>query len=277
MLKIGIPIGMGKTQFQINRTYVNYIANAGYDPVLITPSTSITAIAEYCDGLLLPGGIDLDPVFYFEDNLASHCVSPTKDNFERECFYAFINQSKPIFAICRGFQLIAREFIRKGLAGSSYLRYWQHIKDHRNTVELDVDRDVRTHSISLRTDRLYGVEGKEPEIDFVNSIHHQGLILRVPKASDFLKPVRQFVPLACTKLGLPNKTSGYVVEAFSIKGWNKAPIRAVQWHPEELNDIALLKYFFENNKQGASNYVMKKEIPNEKHQIPKMAHNNKKD
>ena len=269
MLKIAIPVSEGKTIFQINQAYVDYVYESGYNPILVTPRTDIQEISQICDGLLLPGGIDLDPVFYDEDNVGSNSVNPRKDDFERTCLYAFIGLSKPVFGICRGFQLIIREALRIGKAPADFVSYWQHINKHRNTLEFDVARDVPTHSIIVNKEILYGNPDKKDTKSYVNSIHHQAIIMRVPKAEDLLAPVGNFVPLAVTKHGMPTKVKGYIVEAFEIDNWNGSPIRAVQWHPEELKDVALLTTFFEDAANPGKN--IKKAIVHVERSKPKMA------
>jgi hypothetical protein len=68
----------------------------------------------------------------------------------------------------------------------------------------------------------------------------------VKKIAESLHPIGHLIPLAVTKLGMA-KGKGYCLEAFDLPVWNA---RAVQWHPEELNDIALLKTFFGSGKKA---------------------------
>ena len=130
-MKIGIPMSASKTQYFINSAYVDYVEEANLEPVIITPRNDMKLIAEICDGLLLPGGIDVEPTFYDEENIASYCVDRKKDDFERKAFVTFLTVGKPIFGICRGFQLIAREYMeatKPSLTG--WLTYYQHINGH---------------------------------------------------------------------------------------------------------------------------------------------------
>jgi putative glutamine amidotransferase len=63
-MRIGIPMSESNTQYYINQAYVSYVVESGMSPVLITPGNNVAEILELCDGLLLPGGIDLDPTYY---------------------------------------------------------------------------------------------------------------------------------------------------------------------------------------------------------------------
>jgi len=235
---IGIPVSTSKTQYYINMAYVDYAEESGLDPVLITPRSDIGAVAKACDGLILPGGSDIEPTFYGEDNVASYSVDPFKDDFERKVLYAFVEQKKPIFGICRGFQLIAREYLLANPDEESWLTYYQHINKHSLAENLSIPRSVPSHMVDCRAD-LYGGKKSDELSMFVNSMHHQALIAdkKVSPAGSKLKIV------ASTRNGMDSKDKGYVVEAFRLntKG---SRILAVQWHPEELRDYRLLQTFF---------------------------------
>ena len=61
-MRIGLPISESKTQYYINQAYVEYIEAAGFEPVLIHTRANIDVITKSLDGLILPGGIDVDPI-----------------------------------------------------------------------------------------------------------------------------------------------------------------------------------------------------------------------
>jgi len=261
-MKIAIPTSRSKIQFYINQAYVEYVtgAGAGYDPILVHDQNDAVQIADICEGLILPGGIDIDPVFYGESNFSSYGVEPEKDDFERRLMYAFINQHKPIFGICRGAQLIAREYLRNVPAAEDRLYFAQHVSDHSLAKDLNVRRDIRTHEIRADRNTLYSEEHNQYQSMFVNSMHHQCLCLLQEKPKkgkpSYVNPiVEDLKVLAFTSYGMPKKENTLVIEAFSIEGWVDSDILAVQWHPEELKDYALLTNFFgeanENNVEEA--------------------------
>jgi putative glutamine amidotransferase len=235
---IGIPVSTSKTQYYINMSYVDYVEESGLDPVLITPRNNLKAIVAACDGLLLPGGSDLEPTFYGEDNVASYGVDPFKDDFERKVLYAFVEQKKPIFGICRGFQLIAREYLLLNPDEGTWLAYWQHVNKHSLAESLSIPRSVPSHIVDCRAD-LYGGKKSDELSMFVNSMHHQALISD-KKTSP---PASKLKIVATTRTGLGSKEKGFVVEAFVLNA-RGSRILAVQWHPEELRDYRLLQTFF---------------------------------
>lgn len=240
MKLIGIPVSTSKTQYYINQAYVDYVAGAGLAPILIAPNSDMDLMVDICDGLVLPGGIDLEPTYYGEDNLASYNVDPDKDDFERKLLFKFISAAKPIFGICRGFQLIVREYLASNPKDKKWLDYWQHINGHSLVDKLDIPRTVCSHQVEVRSD-LYGGKKDEIELRFTNSMHHQALF---KNGKEPQKTKIQIV--ATTEAGLTKKEKAAgveVIEGIRIKD-RKANILAVQWHPEELKDYALLQNFF---------------------------------
>jgi len=235
---IGIPTSTSKTQYYINMAYVDYVEEAGLDPLLITPRNNLGTIAKMCDGLILPGGSDLEPTHYGEDNIASYGVDAFKDDFERKALYAFVEQKKPTFGICRGFQLIAREYLLANPDEETWLSYYQHVNKHSLAESLSIPRSVPSHMVDCRAD-LYGGKKSDELTMFVNSMHHQALVADKRTSP----PASKLKIVATTRVGMGSKEKGFVVEAFQLntKG---SRILAVQWHPEELRDYKLLQTFF---------------------------------
>jgi len=247
---IGIPVSESKTQYFVNQAYVNYVHSAGLEAVLVNPKNDLGIMGNTCDGLLLPGGIDIDPVFYEEDNYSSYSVDPEKDAFERAVFHEFVARRKPVFGICRGLQLIAWELMLHTNVGQ-VLYFTQHIESHSLANDLNLSRNVRSHSIIANTNVLYNAPGRDNRgvKMFVNSMHHQCLLYNTKKNLDRgdLAEV-SFHVLATAKNGIGKLGKGFglcvVVEAFRMN-WGGSRILAVQWHPEELEDNHLLSNFFE--------------------------------
>lgn len=246
-MKIGIPTSAGKTQYVINQAYIKYVAEAGLTPIIITPEIPDKVVFEMIEGLLLPGGIDLDPIYYGEDNTSSFGADPEKDAFERKLFHMSRERGIPVFGICRGFQLIAREYMLADGKMSEYLYFCEHIGEHNQVDNQQLSRNIHQHFVEYAPETLYGIKPAKvgPYHTPVNSMHHQCLI------ADFKQKhilgMHAFRMAAWTQRGLKaskNKASTEVVcEAFRILNWG-SPILAVQWHPEELRDLALLQNFF---------------------------------
>lgn len=238
-MKIAVTSSESKTQYYINQAYVDYLIEAGFEPVIVTPKSDIILAAAECDGLLLPGGIDIDPIFYGEDNVASISAEPEKDKFERSLFYAFIAAEKPIFGICRGFQLIVRETLKHNPHNS--LSFWQNVNNHSLANDRGVARTQPTHSVTAFKDSLYGEGPEELSKMFVNSMHHQALVgIFAKNAGPIIGKVKS---LAVTSFGMNQKAKGLIIEAADLQDWG-TQVRGVQWHPEELMDVSLLHTFF---------------------------------
>jgi putative glutamine amidotransferase len=188
-------------RFAVNQTYVNALQGAGADAVLIPPRTS-PAILGGLNGLLLPGGPDLDPVRYGEDTDGSlPPYDQPRDELELELLQAVWGR-KPVLAICRGLQVV------NVAAGGSLI---QHLDQHRQ----EGDRRALTEEV-----RLLGPSRLRDAVQAdhvrVNSLHHQaaraiGSGLRV------------------TAEGLDGVVEGLEDESGMVV--------AVQCHPEELTNL----------------------------------------
>lgn len=252
-MKIGIPVCTSKSQYYINQAYVDYVAEAGLEPIMISPRNHMKTMAKMCDGLLLPGGIDLEPTYYGEDNIGSMGADPEKDDFERKALFIFGAAGKPIFGICRGFQLIVRELLLKQNEFQEFFDFYQNVNNHSLSSDLDAARSTPTHAVFI-DDGLYSHKnGGETTKIFVNSMHHQALIApSIDKDVDLII-LDELRILAYTRRGLPkqvkkdNAGKGVIVEAFELKTFLGGKIMAVQWHPEELKDVELIRGFFEKH------------------------------
>ncbi len=131
------------------QAYASAVAATGLDAV---PVEAGDVVAPF-DGLVLTGGVDVDPALYGEaPHLATAQPCPERDELEIRLLRTALERDLPVLAICRGLQLM-----NVALGGTLQ----QHIEGHRG-----VD-----HAVEL-TGRLAGIMGPGPE---VNSRHHQAL------------------------------------------------------------------------------------------------------
>ena len=237
---IAIPIAFNKERLYLNRAYIDYVTGAGMTPFLVYPNSDYKDIAKFCDGLLLSGGEDIDPTYYGFNNTDSMKCNRERDDFEREVINAFTEEKKPIFGICRGLQLLFREYLTENTLYG--INFTQHIESHNAPSELEAERTQTVHSIMIEKE-LYESEMQSLRI-FVNSMHHQAIILNknIDRFKEYNKKKTEFEICGVTSFGAGEDK--LIVEAFKIKDFRGSEVLAVQWHPEELKDYKLLINFF---------------------------------
>lgn len=207
---IAIP-QMGNDLFRkyMKSKYSESLERAGADVKWIELEDIGRAVEETltCDGLLLPGGADINPEMYGEEK-SEKCGKPneTRDEAEPIIFRNFLDTNKPILAICRGIQLIN---VCKG--GTLF----QDIKDVQKCKHMDfLSRKGSIHPVSIdKNSVLYGI--LQTEKINVNSMHHQA-INRVGE---------KFQVAAESEDGFP--------EAIELQ--NHPFCIGVQWHPEHMS------------------------------------------
>jgi putative glutamine amidotransferase len=96
--------------YSIVDAYVESVWSAGGLPVMLTPAASPASAAGYADmldGLILTGGGDVDPARYGQprEELTDRVV-PARDDFEIELTRLALARGLPVFAVCRGIQVL---------------------------------------------------------------------------------------------------------------------------------------------------------------------------
>lgn len=149
------------------------------------------------DGLLVPGGNDVEPSRYGQEPLET--TSPAdfaeQDQFEADMMAAALRCGVPVLAICRGFQLLNVE------QGGTLVQELPRDSSHRNSV----------HEVVLEPDSVLAQVLAVDSLS-VSSYHHQAL----DRVGNDLRVVA--------------RASDGVVEALEYEG---AELLAVQWHPED--------------------------------------------
>jgi putative glutamine amidotransferase len=195
--RIGITTSPRKGSEYYN-TYIRAVEAAGAEAVELPPGT--TRLPEV-EGLLLPGGWDVDPALYGEQPDAK--VGPIDqelDETELEMFGQAREREIPVLGICRGQQVI-----NVAMGGSLV----QHLEDHDVRA---LGRSHLAHAIKVEPESELGRAVGGGAIR-VNSLHHQA--------------VRSLAP------GLRPSATG---EDGTVEGLESDDglIVAVQCHPEEL-------------------------------------------
>ena len=92
-----------------NALYAEAVRSHGGEPVMLdavsTPADREAAFGSM-DGLLMSGGVDMDPGHYGQPNRGSVDVQPDRDQLEIEAWAAAAERDLPVMGICRGFQVL---------------------------------------------------------------------------------------------------------------------------------------------------------------------------
>ena len=89
------------------------------------------------DGLILPGGGDINPKRYNRKNHGSMNINNSSDSIQIKAFRRFREAGKPILGICKGAQLInvcMGGTLYQNIGYSHYYRSWRHIKVSKKSV-----------------------------------------------------------------------------------------------------------------------------------------------
>ena len=91
----------------LNDAYARSVHRAGGVAVLIPPGADAEALAAHLDGLVIPGGGDIDPKHYGElPHPKAVLINAARFDQEWALLQAFEAQRKPILGICYGCQLL---------------------------------------------------------------------------------------------------------------------------------------------------------------------------
>ena len=179
----------------LTQNYERAVASLGAQP---TTALNVPDLSQY-DGLILPGGGDIDPKLYGQLNYACRTVEPELDRIQLAILKSFVSEKKPVLGICKGMQLIHVYF------GGSII---QHLPTYYTHQYDNGDRIHETHAChGSLMHLLYG------DTFWVNSAHHQG--------------VEAKGKCICYTQTAPDGVVEGLCHAF-------LPIQGIQWHPERL-------------------------------------------
>jgi putative glutamine amidotransferase len=179
-------------------------------PLLDDDLDTLREIYERLDGVLIPGGVDMDPAQYGEA-VRPECgnLDPARDRVELQLVRWAMADGKPVLGLCRGHQVI-----NVACGGS----LWQDLATQRPECHkhdyfppAGYAREHLAHEVTVQAGtRLHGLVGTERLP--VNSMHHQAV-----------KRLGEGLVASAT-------ADDGVVEALEGEG---APfLVGVQWHPE---------------------------------------------
>lgn len=214
--------------YALRMNYATAITESGGVPILIPYELSlIDEYARICDGFLIPGGEDMHPSYYTDEDVhpkVTLYANNARTDFELKLIKKIIEKQIPFLGICAG-----QQTLNVALGGTLYQDIDSQIETsikhkHGQGQELD------WHEITVEKDSLlYDIVGVEHYK--VNSHHHQAV-------KDLGADLR-----------ITAITSDEVIEA--IEHVSHPFCIGVVWHPEHMKndqDKKLMKAFVQAAK-----------------------------
>ncbi|WP_105209992.1 gamma-glutamyl-gamma-aminobutyrate hydrolase family protein [Streptococcus suis] len=196
------PTAEGRRYVTVARELADGVRQAGGVPIVIPMGAPDMAkdYIDMIDKLILSGGQHVDPSLYGQKRLIdSDDYLWERDEFELALIKEALRQGKPIFAVCRGMQLL-----NVALGGSLE----QEVADHWQ-------EDIKGTSHRLQVKPQSRVSQLFAQGSSINSFHHQR--------------IKDLAPgLVATGLDPRDGT----IEAYESQG--KQALFGLQWHPEFL-------------------------------------------
>jgi len=198
--------GLRTSVYASGRRYCDSISRAGGVPIILPPIPELIPhledILDGIAGVVLHGGVDIDPARYGQSVVSEHVygVDSSLDSVEFAVARAAIDRDLPLFAICRGFQLL------NVLQGGSLIQH----------LESGAHRDI-FHPVDAIADSRVSRAMGTTRPSACRSFHHQAIDrlggdLRVTATSD-----------------------DALVEA--VEHVDRRWVVGVQWHPEDSADV----------------------------------------
>ena len=202
-------------KYTLKGAYMQMLEGLGALPVIMPLTTDEAVLDRYldlCDGLLLSGGADIDPVHYGEVNEGlCGSISPLRDEVELKLCRMAVDRDMPVLGICRGHQVL-----NVALGGTMY----QDLKVQQGTAFEHMVPDPvggLVHEVAIVPGSpLAELQGAESMM--VNSRHHQA--------------IRDVAPGLVVQATSPDG----VIESVYLPG--KRFVWGVQWHPESVWEIS---------------------------------------
>jgi len=218
--RIGIVGATRKdTEQKAFQAYVEAVEDAGGSALPILPGTGVEVLNRV-DGLVLTGGLDVDPKEYGQDADPGSDVEidTERDALELPLVREAVRRDLPVLAICRGVQVLnvalGGTLIQDIDVRRTGRQSWSH---QQRKSQPDTPLDATVHEVAVAPDsRLHEIAGTDRL--GVNTFHHQaidrvapGLVVTARTAESESTPLIE------------------AVEAPDCR-W----VLGVQWHPERM-------------------------------------------
>lgn len=210
----------GANSFGITMMYLDFFSKFGDVEII---SHNETKVRKNLDLLVLPGGPDVDPARYLDNDedfsLWNGKPCLFKERFDRVLLPKYIENRTPIFGICRGHQTLAVHF-----GGKLIQDMMENGMSHEQNGE---DRSKKVHLVKVITESAKEISELPTSMFGVNSIHHQCVDY------DNLPKIGKVLAVYQNSKEHP-KANIETVEAMTYLP--EYPASTVQWHPEDIRD-----------------------------------------
>jgi len=206
--------GLHAPRFSNNQSYSKAVMAAGGIPLLIPhveDAESLRAIYECLDGVLIPGGVDINPRYFHEEARPEVDLPDNGLDFVETTLLPWaLADDLPVFGICRGHQVL--NVMLGGTLWQDIPTEYPTVFDHRESYKRKI-RDYLAHDVRIASDsRLRQIVGAERI--WVNTSHHQAVKLIAPG-------------LRATAWSPDELCEG-------LESTEHTFLLSVQWHPEEM-------------------------------------------
>lgn len=215
--------------YTLGTEYAAAVQAAGGLPYLLPHHHAEDAhqVLEGFDGVVLVGGDDLDPAQYGQtDHGCNKHVSVTADESDLALARAAVEMAVPLFAICRGYQVLNVAMGGTLFQDITLMRGEESSFEHPPISPVPDEVMAARHPLTIEPDsRLARVYGGTEHV--VNTIHHQA--------------IEQVAPGFRAVAWAPDG----IIEAIEPDD-DTLPVLAVQWHPEKIvneGDHVLFEHF----------------------------------
>jgi len=194
--------------------YSRSVYRAGGAPMIIPVAQNrqtLETVLDRIDGVILTRGVDINPRRYGEQPLAGMGeIDEDLDILELDVVQMAFDKDLPIFAICRGIQIL-----NVALGGTLFQDIAAQVKESLLHSQ-KAPKNVMTHAIDIREETLLKTVIGKNRI-WVNSKHHQAV-------KDLAQGFR-----------IGAETRDGIIEA--IEHPSKRFVLGVQWHPEGIYHV----------------------------------------
>jgi len=208
----GVTAESISNNISLHENYMKALLKAGSIPLVLPfakGAVEINEILAHIDGLMLTGGTDVDPELFGEEpEPGLQKVDPKRDRFEKMLILEALQKDLPIFAICRGNQML--NVAAGGTLYQDIFSLPNVLQHHQNAPRNHQSHHIQIYPGTQLSKLVTGQRWK------VNSFHHQSVKDPAP---------------------------GFQISAVSADGVTEAIesqqhqfVIGVQWHPSDLVD-----------------------------------------